>query len=436
MKHSLQARLSLVLSIVTLGVTLIAGSYAFYSAFQEAHEMQDDNLLQVAQHISRAEHKRTHDNAPIIAADPESKIHIQWLSGVPAAGELPIPTHLPAGLHTINIDGDALRVAIAVDGADRLAVAQAVDLRDEIALDSAWRTVLPLLGLVPLQIVLVVALTRRMLRPLRQLANDLQSRSGNDLQALHSDHLPSELTPFIDALNAQLQRVDDAAQAQQRFIANAAHELRSPLAAMGLQLERLSQTHLSPEALERLNTLRQGADRQRQLLDQLLGLARAQAPHASKPNASCSVMGVITQVLEQTMPLALARDIDLGLARAKDVSLAADAMDVFTMLRNVVDNALRYSPAGATVDITVDANAHTATLAVCDNGPGIAAVDRAQALTPFVRLASADITGSGLGLSIVHSLVAKHGGELLLSDAPGGGLYAQLRLPLAQPGPR
>ena len=436
MKHSLQARLSLTLSVVTLGVTLIAGSYAFYSAFQEAHEMQDDNLLQVAQHISRAEHKRTHDNAPIIAADPESKIHIQWLNDLPAAGELPIPTRLPPGLHTINIDGDALRVAIAVDGADRLAVAQAVDLRDEIALDSAWRTVFPLLGLVPLQIVLVVALTRRMLRPLRQLAHDLQSRSGNDLRALHSEQLPSEVTPFIDALNAQLQRVDDAAQAQQRFIANAAHELRSPLAAMGLQLERLSQTHLSPEALERLNTLRQGADRQRQLLDQLLGLARAQAPQAAKPNASCAVMGVITQVLEETLPLALARDIDLGLAHAQDVSLAADAMDVFTMLRNLVDNALRYSPAGATVDITVNANAHTATLAVCDNGPGIAAADRAQALTPFVRLASADITGSGLGLSIVQSLAAKHGGELSLNDAPGGGLCAQLRLPLAPPGPR
>jgi two-component system OmpR family sensor kinase len=171
---------------------------------------------------------------------------------------------------------------------------------------------------------------------------------------------------------------------QRRFVADAAHELRSPLTALSLQAERLAEADLSAQAQERLRALRQGIARGRQLLDQLLSLARAQSD-VRPPPARVSVHEVYRRVLEDLMPLAQARQIDIGVEGAPDVAVWTSELDLFTLVRNLADNAIRYTPEGGRVDLIAEDTEGQVTLRVRDNGPGIPPTERDRVFDPFYR---------------------------------------------------
>ena len=217
---------------------------------------------------------------------------------------------------------------------------------------------------------------------------------------------------------------------ENRFIADAAHELRTPMTALTLQAERLAPYMNDPAASAQLDTLRTGIRRTAALLEQLLLLARSQHTEAAAP-ATSRVQDTYRQIIETLLPLADRKHSDLGIASEQDATLPVPAAELYTLGKNLADNALRYSPPGSRIDLDLETSADAITLIVEDNGPGIAADERARVLDPFYRQLGSEEEGTGLGLAIVKSLCDKHGATLSLRDAKNHahGLRVEIRFP-------
>jgi two-component system, OmpR family, sensor kinase len=423
LNESIQLKLSFTLSLAILVVAIVAGVFSFLSALDEAHELQDDVLRQVGQLMDRQRLSpvpATTDTR-VKGADEESRVIVQRLGeGSPSpvdvdAGEtLPLPATLSDGLHTLEVGGETFRVLVRTTAAgERIAVAQEAGFRNEIARDGALRTVMPVLILVPVLLLIVADLVRKMFRPIAALSREIDQRADQELHPVEDRHLPVEVRPFAVAINRLLARVGQSMESQRRFVADAAHELRSPLTALSLQAERLAQAEMSSLARDRLTVLRLGIERGRSLLDQLLSLARAQSA-TDLPNSPVSVQRVYHRVLEDLMPLAEARHIDLGVEGTQDAEVWASELDMIAVVRNLVDNAIRYTPEGGRVDLSVAVSEGKAELRIQDDGPGIPLAERDRVFDPFYRTLGSEQIGSGLGLSIVQTIADRIGAEIRL----------------------
>ena len=422
---SLRVRLSMWLSLAILGIALIAGTIAFLSAFNEAHELQDDVLRQVAA-LYDLHHLPVPQGDSIMKAanDPESRVFVQLLSApssssvrTVAGPPLALPGSLRDGMQTVSIGDDTYRVLVRrLDSGERLAVSQETAVRDEIARDSSLHALLPFLVLVPVLLFVVAVLVRKIFKPVSDLSIEIDQRGELELYPIAPEPLPSEIRPFVEAINRLLGRIEQSMDEQRRFVADAAHELRSPLTALSLQAERLADSEMSASAHERLSTLRQGIERGRSLLDQLLALAQAQASTAT-PAAAVSVQKVFRRVLEDLMPLAEVKGIDIGVVSDLDARISVNEVDLITLVKNLVDNAIRYTPQGGRVDLSVIAADGAITLAVEDSGPGIPEAERGRVFDPFYRIMGSDEIGSGLGLSIVRTIAARAGATVTLGSA-------------------
>ncbi len=423
LNESVQLKLSFTLSLAILVTAIVAGSFSFLSAFDEAHELQDDVLRQVAQLMDR---QHLSPATPTIDArvkdvDEESRVIVQRLGeanssslGVDAGGLLPLPITLNDGLHTLKVSGETFRVLVKTTAAgERIAVAQESGFRNEIARNGALRTVMPFLILVPLLLLIVADLVRKMFRPIAALSKEIDQRAERELHPVDDRHLPAEVRPFVVAINRLLARVGQSMESQHRFVADAAHELRSPLTALSLQAERLEEAEMSSLARQRLAVLRQGVERGRSLLDQLLTLARAQSA-AESPSPPVSVQSIYRRVLEDLMPLAEVKHIDIGVEGTQDAEVQVSELDMIAVVKNLVDNAIRYTPEGGRVDLSVKVWEGKAALRIEDTGPGIAPAERDRVFDPFYRTLGSEQVGSGLGLSIVRTIADRIGAELSL----------------------
>nr|WP_293226091.1 ATP-binding protein [Ottowia sp.] len=439
---SLQRKLSLALLGTIAGVALVAGVLSFAAAYDEAQELQDDVLRQVA---TLTQGRGTNAAVPALADthfadhDDASRLYVQVLGQdnprsltIDQGGPLPVPVTTPDGLHTMMLSGESFRVLVKTSaGGMRIVVAQEADFRDDIAQGSALRTVLPFAVLVPILLFVVVSLVRRMFRPVVRLAEAIDRRGEGDLQPIADHNLPAEVRPFVRAINRLLGRVAQTLDGQRRFVADAAHELRSPLTALSLQAERLQQAPMSELARERLAVLRQGIERGRALLEQLLSLARAQQ-RAEPPAAGVSMQAVFRRVLQDLLPLAEARQIDVGVAGEGDARVPASELDLLTLVKNLVDNAIRYTPAGGRVDLSVESRPEGVLLRIQDSGPGIAPAERERVFDPFYRTPGNEQAGSGLGLAIVQAIAQRLGARVSLDDADPAvpaGLLVRVLLP-------
>ncbi len=289
---------------------------------------------------------------------------------------------------------------------------------------------MPFLILVPVLLLVVAHLVRKIFQTVAYLSVGIDKRGEQELHPIALEPLPSEIRPFVEAINRLLGRVRQSMDAQQRLIADAAHELRSPLTALSLQAERLAATEMSTNAHERLDTLRRGIERGRTLLDQLLSLARAQSS-AEMPISAVSVLQVYRRVLEDLIPLADNKGIDVGVVSNLDARVLVDEVDLITIVKNLVDNAIRYTPAGGRVDLSVLAADRAITLVVEDSGPGIPEAERERVFDPFYRVLGSEEIGSGLGLSIVRAIAARVGAKVSLGVATqaGSGLRVMVTFP-------
>lgn len=443
LKTSVQLRLSVALSLAIVLVTIIAGVFSFMSAFNEANELQDDVLRQIAALFDRQHRPLAHpgDKGRSPDSDDTSRVIVQYLTDHPqttANTPLPLPATLADGLHTLSIHGEPFRVLIkTMASKERVAIAQKTAIRDDIARDSALRTIMPLLILLPILLWLIADLVRKMFRPIAALATEIDNRSQHALHPVAATPLPVEIRPFAVAINRLLQRVAQAMASQRRFVADAAHELRSPLTALSLQAERLAEADMSSLARERLQTLQQGIARNRNLLDQLLTLAKAQNSTAT-PATMLAVQSLFRRVLADLLPLASARQIDIGIEGHQEVHLALHEQDLIAIIRNLVDNAIRYTPPGGRVDLSIRIEDGQAILQVKDSGPGIALAERQRVFDPFYRTLGSDQIGSGLGLSIVKAIAERIGAQIRLDFADEkqqSGLQVSILLPMDKPCP-
>lgn len=453
LNESIQLKLSLALSLAIVGVALLAGVFSFVTAFNEAHELQDDTLQQIAKLFDRqplaaaftpgpGNSGKAQDSAEEHAVIVQRLARDQAVGTTAAEPTLPLPATLSDGLHTLEVNGQTLRVLVRTTAhAERIAVAQDTSVRDEIARDSALRTLLPLFVLVPVLLLVVADLVRKMFRPMAALSTEIDHRDEQALHPVQAAHLPIEVRPFVVAINRLLSRVGQSMDTQRRFVADAAHELRSPLTAMSLQAERLADAPMSALASQRLATLRRGMARSQNLLNQMLALAQAQGPSgaAKSPERSTSVQRVYRSVLEDLMPLAEARLIDMGaenLGDMQDVQVQASAFELTTLVKNLVDNAIRYTPKGGRVDLGIRIEQGNAVLRIQDTGPGIAIAERARVFDPFYRTLGSEQTGSGLGLCIVQAIAQRLGAQVDLTysdEAAQSGLCVLVFIALAQP---
>lgn len=439
LSDSVQSRLSITLSLAILIVALLAGAFAFISALDEAHEMQDESLRQVALLFDRQHMTLGYPAAgQVVGDDEDSRITVQYLAdSSKAAGTddasipLPFPLTLADGLATLNIAGENYRVLVRTTSAgERIAVAQEADVRDKEARESAWRSLLPFLILFPVLLLVVGDLVRKLFRPIATLSAEIDQRDQQALHAIDEQHLPSEIRPFVVAINRLLRRVAQAIEAQRRFIADAAHELRSPMTALSLQAERLAATAMSADTRQNFLPLVQGIERSRKLIEQLLALAAAQSM-AQRAEAAVSVHAVFRRVLEDLLPLADDKDIDIGVESVEDVQVVINELDLFILIKNLVDNAIRYTPAGGRVDLSVERTEQGALIEIKDSGPGIRAEEQALVFDPFYRSLGTGEAGSGLGLSIVSAIASRNDANVTLNyldELSQKGLRVTLRL--------
>jgi two-component system OmpR family sensor kinase len=417
-KNSLQRRLSIWLSFAILAMAIIAGIWSYYSAFDDAHDFQDDVLRQIAILFDQDNLVASPETDPddVNDNDPEDQFFVQLLPSSPipnsfanTKNSLALPANLVNGFQTITINNETYRVFVKPINKDqRLAVAQETEVRDEIAQWSSARALIPLLILVPILLLGVAHLVRTLFRSVTYVTHEIDRRGEHEFYPIARDDLPVEIQPFVAAINRLLKRVEHSMDAQHRFVADAAHELRSPLTALSLQAERLAGAEMSASAQAQVDTLRQGIARSRALLNQLLALARSQVEVVA-PESPISVQQVYRRVLEDLMPMAEQKKIDIGVTSNAELNLLISEGDLTCIVKNLVDNAIRYSPVGGRVDLSAANTGDAIRLVIEDNGAGIPEEERIRVFDPFYRVLGNDEIGSGLGLSIVQTIAMRIG---------------------------
>jgi two-component system OmpR family sensor kinase len=315
----------------------------------------------------------------------------------------------------------------------RFAVAQRTAIRDEIARDMALRTLLPIAALIPGLLLVTALVIARSLRPMVRLAEDLDARRADDMAPLPQAGTPSELHPFIASINGLLERMKLMMDQQRRFIADAAHELRSPITALSLQAENLAPIDLPEAARARLAKLQEGMRRTKHLLEQLLALARHEAGPPSEA-APVALDRIVKDLVADLLPDAARKGIDLGFEMIEPVATRGEAVMISAMIRNLIDNAVRFTPRGGRVDIGVYREGSEAVIQIEDTGPGIPPGDIERIFEPFFRGSQPREDGTGLGLSIVKRAIDRLDGSVVLENIAGAaqtGLRATVRLPAA-----
>ncbi|WP_027816946.1 sensor histidine kinase [Paraburkholderia bannensis] len=336
------------------------------------------------------------------------------------------------GFSSIDFDGEAWDVFALAAGDEYIQIAESRSMRNRNALRVAFWSLLPVLALLPLLVLTIAVTVRLSLRPMERVGRRAAKVDLHALKPLEADKAPVELRPFIESINRMIERLSVLVNAERKFIADAAHELRSPISAMQLQIDNLRDA--PPEQYrERFEDLQRGVARTGSLVSQLLGLARAEIGGAQRAVETIALTRIVPDVLADLLPLADARGVDLGVERLDEASVRATEGDMRVLVKNLIDNAIRYVHAGGRVDVSMLRDAQKVTIEVIDDGPGIADSDLPYVFDRFFRAANNDAQGSGLGLAIAQTLAQSYGGRVTLanrSDAQSG-IVAHIELPLA-----
>lgn len=426
MNRSLQQRLHVwLLSAITV-FALVVGGISAWVAFSEAQELQDNQLQQVALLASRVG-----NTALINDSDPEDTLILQQL-GRETAGSLPIPPTMADGLHTLELQGESWRVYVYTPVPDgntasgHFVVSQRIEFRNEVAWGNSLATLLPIILLAPLLMAVISFAVSRSFLPVQALAKLVDQRDETRLDELPQEHVPQELLPFTRSINRLLGRLRLAIAQQQRFVADAAHELRTPVTALSLLAENLANANTLEESHERLVPVQEGLERLRSLVAQLLGLARLQGENQSSATP-LDFRQVVQDVIAELFPLAEAKSIDLGMLRNESLSVQDVTGNLSILVRNALENAIRYTPAGGQVDVSLFAQDGQAVLQVADTGCGIPEAELSQVFEPFYRVGISPEPGNGLGLAISQEIAKRLGGRIRLENREGGGLLFEYR---------
>lgn len=339
--------------------------------------------------------------------------------------------HLEPGYSWVESTGFSWRTFTLRD-ADTgywIRTAQREDIRSELSEDLAIGNVLPLLFALPLLALAVVVTIRLSIRPLNRLEGSVRHMAPETIHPLDDRHAPQEVTGLVRAINGLLHRLDQALERERRFSADAAHELRTPLATLRLNLEQACAR--DPRQFE---GLLQSVDRMVHLVEQMLLLSKVDAGVEAGPEPQ-DLAAILEQSIADVAPLALQKGIEPSLEdNTREAMIPCHSALVSALLRSLLANAIQYCPSGSAIETVLDAVDGGFRIRICDHGPGIAPEDRARALDRFVRLDQRQGLGAGLGLAIARRICELHGGTLSLQDRPDGqpGLCVGIWLPAQQ----
>ncbi len=402
-----------------------------------------------AQQRSRVLLKLPEVATEMLRADDTDRVFFQILGarGEFVAGDrsLPVPEEPPGDAQELHyrddtVGNDAVRVAylwlantgVKGETPPLVQVAETLDKRSQLANEIIKGVVFPQFIILPLAVLLVWFALARGISPLNELQQRIRQRQSQDLSPIDPTDAPEEVAPLVGAINDLLSRLDHSLATQKRFLADAAHQLKTPLAGLRMQAE-LAQREIDagqqdPRALKRsLQQIALSSQRAAHLVNQLLALARAEDQESARRTQEVNLAAVAREAVHDFVPRALEQGIDLGFEGAgrSEATLRLDGQPLLVreMIRNLVDNALQYTPAGGSVTVRVlqDMAASQLVLQVEDTGPGIAQAEREQVFQPFYRVLGSGVDGSGLGLAIVREIARQHGAQVLLSDAPTPG---------------
>lgn len=428
--NSIRVRLLLSLLGVLVVTALVMAALTYRSVLAETEALFDYQLRQMA--FSLRDQGEIAPAQASTLADEELDFVVQiWtVDGriiYPPRLRDDLPTRAQLGLADVTVRGKTWR-AFSVASRDRvIQVAQPLQIRQRLAAGAALRSVAPLLLVAPAMALLLWWLAAQTLAPLRRLADGVRARDEASLAPLSLVGLPDEVAPLVAALNGLLQRLAASLGAQRAFVADAAHELRSPLTALKLQMQLLNRAPDDAARAEAAAALHAGIDRAARLVEQLLALARAEpgAPLAAPVDLDLSEL--VRSAVVDTLPFAHARGTAIELSADTPLTVRGDAAALGALVRNLADNAVRYSPPGSRVELAVVEEGGAAVLRVDDAGPGIPVEERGRVFDRFYRHAGGGESGSGLGLAIVRGIADRHGAGVVLADSPLGGLRVEVR---------
>jgi two-component system OmpR family sensor kinase/two-component system sensor histidine kinase QseC len=347
---------------------------------------------------------------------------------------LPLINQTILGYADLSLQGETWR-AYGLQTADGvIQIAQPSRVRQELARAAALRVVVPLVFLLPIMIVCVTWIVQTGLYPLRFVTAEVQRRDAGSLTPLSTERLPLEIEPLVAELNRLLARLNEAFGAQRDFVADAAHELRSPLTSLRLQLQLLDRAPTGQARLEARDMLGAAVERAIHLVEQLLTLARSDPQEPGLKLELLELEPAAAQAIADCHTLAIARQVEMSLQAEPGLRVRGDAEALRILIRNLVDNAVRYTPEQGAVQVSCRAAPDGGVvLEVADSGPGIAPADRERAFDRFYRLKTARESGTGLGLAIVKAIALRHGATVTLdSGGPGTplqGLLVAVRFP-------
>ena len=338
------------------------------------------------------------------------------------------------GFSDRRIDGRSWRIYSKRDERHhhRILVAETYEARNAVGKELAKHLLTPLIFALPMLAFGLVLLMRHRFKPLQRLATSIAQRSPDRLDPIALSGVPSEIQPIIEQTNRLLQRVSDSIDQERRFTADAAHEIRTPLAVIRTYAQ-VAAAAMEPEERERaLTSVVQASDRATHLLGQLLTMARLDNDAITRNFVICDLRRIAVDVIAEITPNALEKQVEVMLDEGASAWVSGEPALLAVLLRNLIDNAIRYSPAGTFVAVTIKPVDGQIRLAVSDQGPGIPAHERERVLSRFTRLAGNAAPGSGLGLSIALRIAQIHGATLVLQDGPGEyGLSVCVTLPAA-----
>jgi two-component system OmpR family sensor kinase len=424
MKSIRRQLLLALLAVITLA-TLAGALAAYRTARDEASALLDYQLRQLA--LSFRDQARHGALRWQPGSDDAEEFSVQiWAAdgtriylSHPLQG---LPHQVPLGYVTVDTGSGKWRVFGLQQAGQVIQVAQPMELRDRLALAAALRIVAPFLLLLPVLAVLIWVVIGRGLRPLVDVAQAVSTRTAVALDPLPDGRVPAEVLPLVVALNDLLLRLQRALEQQREFVADAAHELRTPLAALALQVQLAERAADAEARGEAFGELKGGLQRATHSVQQLLTLARLE-PGASEPTLQpVDLRQLAAQV------------IDLGAPQAQQPCLVAgDADALRILLANLVSNAVRFTPCGGRVDVVTGTLDELSFVEVCDSGGGIPANERERVFDRFYRRAPDGEAGSGLGLAIVRAIAERHRARVVLDRAELGGLRARVEFPPMAP---
>lgn len=431
MKSIRKSLLLWLMSILALGIGLTAW-LTYRQAHREANEIFDYQMQQIALSLPR---RAFSPLAPDPILDPADNIVIQiWDSnGLRIYGshlDGVIPPWAELGFSIVKTDGGDWRVFGAQLGETVVQIAQPLQVRSRLAAGIALRTVAPLLLLFPVMALLVWLAVGKGLAPILRVTREVQQRNADTLTPVGQHTLPEEIAPLVRALNDLLARLEQSLSAQRAFVADAAHELRSPLTALQLQTQLVARADNETERQQAIAALQAGLTRTSHTVQQLLTLARQEPGAFTLQNEPVRLDELARTAVADFSIQAQSRGLDLGLEQADSFTLQARPEALRIMLNNLIDNALRYTPAPGRIDVWVRRTSQGAELRVDDSGPGIAEEELLRVRDRFYRVAGTQTEGSGLGLAIVQQIANSHGATLHLANRAEGGLSACVVFPI------